>query len=37
MEPLTVILTRLLRQHPISVPYVIACVFVVLILGLHPW
>lgn len=37
MESLTVTIAKLLRRHPIGVPYVLACVFVVLLLGLHPW
>jgi hypothetical protein len=37
MESLTVTLAKLLREHPISVPYVLVCGIVVLVLGLHPW
>lgn len=37
MEPLTVTIAKLLRQHPVTVPYVLVCAVVVLLLGLHPW
>jgi hypothetical protein len=37
MESLTVTVARLLRRHPISTPYVMVAVVVVVLLGLHPW
>lgn len=37
MESLAVMLAKLLRQHPIGVPYVVVAFLVALILGLHPW
>lgn len=37
MDPLTVTVAKLLRRHPVGVPYVLGCSFVVTLLGLHPW
>lgn len=37
MDALTVIVASLLRKHPVGVPYVMVCLFVVVLLGLHPW
>lgn len=37
MEPLTVMLARLLARYPITFPYVLVCLFVIVLVGLHPW
>ena len=37
MESLTVTIAKLIRRHPISTPYVLACGIIILILGFHPW
>lgn len=37
MEPFTVMIAKLLRRHPVSVPYVLLWFVVLLIVGLHPW
>lgn len=37
MESITVTVASLLRKHPFSVPYVIVCAIVLVLLGLHPW
>lgn len=37
MDPLTVMVAKLLRRHPIGVPYVLVCSCVVALLGFHPW
>ena len=30
-------IAKLLKQHPFTVPYVLVCLVVVVLLGLHPW
>lgn len=37
MERLTLMAAHLLRRHPCTVPYVIVCGLLVLLLALHPW
>jgi hypothetical protein len=37
LESLTVMVVKLLRRHPVGVPYVLVCTSVVTLLGWHPW
>jgi len=32
-----VTIAKLVRAHPFATPYVLVCVFVVVLLGVHPW